>query len=220
MQWVSAPPAVCLSLTFMASHAAAGTPTPAAPMPAAGIPAAPLQAVGNPLAAVWKEQHINFFYMGRTARYSCEGLRDKVRAMLLDLGARRDLKIAAVGCEDYDRVRVKSMAPSLNIIFSAPALPDTSAKPLHEGDLAATDARFETFTITSDAFRNMGIGDCELVEEFTHQILPKLVTRDLKRDITCVPYQQSGSRFLVKGKVLRPLPQAEQAAGRQNTKAP
>jgi hypothetical protein len=220
MQWVSAPPAVCLSLTFMASHAAAGTPTPAAPMPAAGIPAAPLQTVGNPLAAVWKEQHINFFYMGRTARYSCEGLRDKVRAMLLDLGARRDLKIAAVGCEDYDRVRVKSMAPSLNIIFSAPALPDTSAKPLHEGDLAATDARFETFTITSDAFRNMGIGDCELVEEFTHQILPKLVTRDLKRDITCVPYQQSGSRFLVKGKVLRPLPQAEQAVGRQNTKAP
>jgi hypothetical protein len=222
MQWVSAPPAVCLSLTFMASHAAAGTPTPAAPMPAAGIPAAPLQAAGNPLAAVWKEQHINFFYMGRTARYSCEGLRDKVRAMLLDLGARRDLKIAAVGCEDYDRVRVKSMAPSLNIIFSAPALPDTSAKPLHEGDLAATDARFEPFTITGDAFRNMGIGDCELVEEFTHQILPKLVTRDLKRDITCVPYQQSGSRFLVKGKVLRPLPQAEQAGGRQrqSTKAP
>jgi hypothetical protein len=220
MQWVSAPPAVCLSLTFMASHAAAGTPTPAAPMPAAGIPAAPLQAVGNPLAAVWKEQHINFIYKGRTARYSCEGLRDKVRAMLLDLGARRDLKIAAVGCEDYDRVRVKSLAPSLNIIFSAPALPDTSAKPLHEGDLAATDARFEPFTITGDAFRNMGIGDCELVEEFTHQILPKLVTRDLKRDITCVPYQQSGSRFLVKGKVLRPLPQAEQAGGRQSTKAP
>ena len=220
MQFMSTPPAVCLSLTFMASHAGAGTPTPAAPVPDAGIPAAPLQAAGSPLAAVWKEQHINFFYMGRTARYSCEGLRDKVRAMLLDLGARRDLKIAAVGCDDYDRVRVNSTAPSLNIIFSAPALPDTSAKPLHEGDLAATDARFETFTITSDAFRNMGIGDCELVEEFTHQILPKLVTRDLKRDITCVPYQQSGSRFLVKGKVLRPLPQAEQAVGRQSTKAP
>jgi len=226
IQWVPATPAVCLSLTFMAAHAGAGTPAPATPVQAAGIPAAPLQAApiqavptpaaGNPLAAVWKEQRINFFYSGRTARYSCEGLRDKVRALLLDLGARRDLKIAAVGCEDYDRVRVNSMAPSLNIVFSAPALPDASAKPLHQGDLAATDARFETFTITSDAFRNMGIGDCELVEEFTHQILPKLATRDLKRDITCVPYQQSGSRFLVKGKVLRPLPAAEQAqaAGR------
>jgi hypothetical protein len=209
MQYVSVRPAVGLSLAFMASQAGAATPPPAAPLPP-----------GNPVAAVWKEQHIDFFYMGRTARYSCEGLRDKVRAMLLDLGARRDLKIMAIGCEDYGRVRVNSMAPSLNITFSAPALPDASVKPLREGDLAATDARFETFTISSDAFRNMGIGDCELVEEFTHQILPKLVTRGLKRDITCVPYQQSGSRFLVKGEILRPLPQAEQAAGRQDPKVP
>jgi hypothetical protein len=182
-----------------------------------------MRTVGIPVAAVWKEQHTDFFYMGRTARYSCEGLRDKVRAMLIDLGARRDLKIVATGCEDYDRVRVDSMAPSLHIIFSAPALPDPSAKPLHEGDLAATDARFETFTITSDAFRNMGIGDCELVEEFTHQILPKLSTRDVKRDITCVPYQQSGSRFLVKGEILRPLPReavVPAEAGREDSTVP
>ena len=49
-------------------------------------------------------------------------------------------------------MRVNSPAPSLNITFSAPALPDPSAKPLHEGDLSATDARFEMFMITSDAF--------------------------------------------------------------------
>jgi hypothetical protein len=229
MQWVTASPALCLSLNFMASHSGAMTPsqsalTPAAPAsaapvraaptPAAHKPVAPMPPAGNPLAAVWKEQHIDFFYMGRTARYSCDGLRDKVRAMLLDLGARRDLKIMAVGCDDTNRLHVNSMAPSLSVIFSAPALPDPAAKPLREGDLAATDARFETFTIASDAFRNMGIGDCELVEEFTHQILPKLVTRDLKRDITCLPYQQSGSRFLVKGEILRPLPQAEQVVGR------
>jgi len=55
--------------------------------------------------------------------------------------------------------------------LSAPALPDAAAKPLHPGDLSATDARFVAFAITSDAFRNMGIGDCELVEEFTRQIL-------------------------------------------------
>jgi hypothetical protein len=164
------------------------------------------------LAAVWREQHLYFFYMGRTSRYSCDGLRDKVRAMLLDLGARRDVKIAAIGCEDSGRMR-RSAAPSLNITFSAPALPDPSVKPLHEGDLSATDARFESFTIASDAFRNLGFGDCELVEEFTHQILPKLVTRALKRDITCVPYQASGSRFLVKGEILKPLPRAEQAGG-------
>jgi hypothetical protein len=154
---------------------------------------------GVPVAAVWKEQHLSFVYMGRTSRYSCDGLRDKVRAMLLDLGARRDIRVSAVGCEG-------SLGPSLNIVVSTPALPAAAAKPLHPGDLAAVDARFESFTITSDPFRNMEIADCELVEEFTRQILPKLVTRELKQDITCVPFQQSGSRFLVRGKILRTLP--------------
>jgi hypothetical protein len=181
---------------------------------------ASLPEAGNPVPAVWKERHIDFFYMGRTARYSCNGLRDKVRAMLLDLGARRDLKILAFGCGDYDRIHVRSAGPSLGITFSAPALPDAAAKPLRQGDLTATDARFEAFTLTSDTFRNMGIGDCELVEEFTRQILPKLVTRDLQQDITCVPYQQSGSRFLVQGKILKTLPPVEQAAGHRDPKSP
>jgi hypothetical protein len=163
---------------------------------------------GIPIAAVWKEQHLNFFYMGRTSRYSCEGLRDKVRAMLLDLGARRDIRVTALGCDEAAaRERPGSLGPSLNIVVFTPALPDASAKPPRPGDLAAVYARFEPFTITSDAFRNMGIADCELVEEFSRQILPKLAARNLKQDITCVPLQQSGSRFLVRGEVLRTLVQ-------------
>jgi hypothetical protein len=156
--------------------------------------------------AVWKEQRLNFFYMGRTSRYSCDGLRDKVRAMLLELGARRDLALTALGCENAALARPGSMGPSLSIVFSAPALPEPSARPLHPGDLAAVVARFDAFTITSDAFRNMGVADCELVEEFAHQILPKLVTRWLKQDITCVPLQQSGGRFLLRGEILRSVP--------------
>jgi hypothetical protein len=97
------------------------------------------------------------------------------------------------------------MNPSLNIVVSTPALPDAAAKPLHPGDLAAVDARFEAFSITSDPFRNMQMADCELVQEFARQILPKLVTRELKRDISCMPNQQSSSRFLVRGKILRTL---------------
>ena len=134
---------------------------------------------------MWKEQHLNFFYMGRTSRYSCGGLRDKVRAMLLDLGARRDLTVTALGCEEPDsRVRLGSAGPSLNIVFFAPALPDARAKASRPGDWAAVDAQFESFTIANDVFRNMGVADCELVQEFARQILPRLVVRDLKQDIT------------------------------------
>lgn len=176
--------------------------------------AAPYPITGNPVAAVWKERHVEFFYMGRTARYSCEGLRDKVRAMLLDLGARRDPTIVAMGCEDDASGRVSAAGPHLSITFSAPALPDPAAKPVRAGDLAATDARFVAFSITTDAFRNMGIGDCELVEQFARQILPKLATRNVRQDITCIPNELSGSHFMLRGEVLRPLPPGEAAAQR------
>jgi hypothetical protein len=169
---------------------------------------------GDPVAAVWKEQRLTFTYMGRTSRYSCDGLRDKMLALLMDLGARRDLKIARVGCfEDRPSTRPAYLSPSLAVVFSSPALPDPTAQPLHAGDLAAVDARFEPFTLTSDAFRNLSVADCELVEEFARQILPKLSARDVKSDITCVPYQASGSRFMVRGQILRALPTAEQSPG-------
>jgi hypothetical protein len=161
-------------------------------------------ATGTPVAAIWKEKHVDFLYVGRTARYSCEGLRDKMRTLLLDLGARRDLKVSVVGCDESGQALTRgSIGPRLDIVFSSPALPDAAARPLHPGDLAGVEARFETFTLTSDAFRNYGIGDCELIEEFTRQILPKLATRDVKQDITCVPNQLSGSRFFVRGEILK-----------------
>ena len=91
----------------------------------------------------------------------------------------------------------------MSLIFSSPALPDASTKPLHPGDLSVVDARYEPFTLTSDAFRNYGVGDCELVEEFARDILPRLSAKNVKQDITCVPYQASGSRFFVRGEILR-----------------
>jgi hypothetical protein len=161
----------------------------------------------NLISAVWKEQHLRFVYMGRTSRYSCDGLRDKVRAMLLDLGVRRDLTITVLGCEDSAARSLRaSPGPSLAIVFSSPALADATTKPQHVGDLSAVDARFEAFSITSDAFRNMDIADCELVEEFAHRVLPKLAVRNLKQDISCVPFQESGGRFLLRGEVLRSVP--------------
>jgi hypothetical protein len=158
---------------------------------------------GSLLPAAWKEQRLNFFYMGRTARYSCEGLRDKMRALLLMLGARRDLKVSVSSCDESAPNLGHSLGPSLSMIFSSPVLKDAAAKPLHAGDLAAVDARYEPFTLSRDPFRNFGIGDCELVEQFVRKILPRFVTRQVQQDITCVPYQLSGSRFFVRGEVLK-----------------
>jgi hypothetical protein len=162
----------------------------------------PAEDAGASVGAVWRTHELHFHYLGRTSRYSCDGMRDKVTALLLDLGARRDLKVTALGCEGSGSgVRINAISPSLTVKFAAP---DPVSAP---GEATpALRARFEPFQITSDAFRNLGMGDCELVEEFARQILPNLATLDVHQDISCVPYQTSGSRFLLKGRILRALP--------------
>src|SRR6266699_5840765 len=53
--------------------------------------------------AVWTPRELLFIYQGFTARYSCDGLRDKVRSILLELGAREDLKVTETPCSELGR---------------------------------------------------------------------------------------------------------------------
>jgi hypothetical protein len=169
-----------------------------------GALAAPVR--GEPaISAVWKPQHLQFNYMGVTSRYTCDGLRDKVRAMLLDLGVRRDLKVTARGCDDFGvNLRRAPTFPSLIIDFHAAVPYDPVAKPAPPADLVL-DASFVPFKISADPFRNMGPGECELVEDVVRQIVPKLVTRGVSQNIHCVPFQQSGGSYWVKGDILKPV---------------
>ena len=50
-------------------------------------------------AAVWTPKELRFVYTGFTSRYSCDGLRDDVRSVLLELGARSDVKVDAICAE-------------------------------------------------------------------------------------------------------------------------
>ena len=50
-------------------------------------------------SAVWAHKEFQFTYQGFTTHYSCDGLRDKVRQILLQFGARKDdLKVYDFGC--------------------------------------------------------------------------------------------------------------------------
>ncbi len=51
------------------------------------------------------ERKLDYTYMGFTSKYSCDGLRDSVREVLLALGARKkDLKIQSGGCINSEGV--------------------------------------------------------------------------------------------------------------------
>jgi len=121
---------------------------------------------GKPIAAVWKEQHLRFSYMGRTSRYFLRRLRDKVRAMLLDLGARRDLTITALGCEgSAARARLGSLGPSFEYRrLSTPALAGAQPEAAASGGLGQSGCALRGVHHHRRCLPHMGVADCELVE--------------------------------------------------------
>jgi len=143
-------------------------------------------------------------------------MSDQLRAILRNLGARHDVRAIVVPCDDFGGPGAPpTRSPTVHLDFSAPSMPDAADKPLHPGDLAPVAAQFAEFSLATDAFRNMEPGDCELVEEFVRQVLPKLVTRNVRKDVTCIPHQLSGSHYWVRGEVLKPVAPARASGAPQ-----
>src|SRR5688500_7706580 len=71
--------------------------------------------------AVWTRHEVDLQYMGFTTRYTCSGLKSKVKLLLKYMGVRDDVKILERGCEfGYQKV---ADFPRLKITFYAPTIP-------------------------------------------------------------------------------------------------
>jgi hypothetical protein len=151
---------------------------------------------GEPQSAVWTDKELTFVYLGFTTRYSCDGLRDKVRGVLLDLGARKkDLKVMQLGCssptgrpDPFPGVRVK-----MRVLQPASGSDDKEAPvPAHwkPVDLKLRDS------FTTDS------GECELVEQIRQKILPVFATRNVDLKTNCIPHQATATRPSLKLEVL------------------
>lgn len=153
--------------------------------------------------AVWKDQELVLDYMGFTTHYSCDGLRDRVRAVLLQLGARADLEVTSSGCvraaggpERFPRVdaHFATLQPA-----PAPAsAPGAGAAPAVSGawkslNLAGRDG--------------LGPGECELAEEVVRTVLPHFTVRNLDVHAPCVPHAETIALGL-RMEVFAPLPAA------------
>jgi len=81
-------------------------------MQAAGAePAASGQPSSAPVNAVWVRQDLLFYYTGHRALYSCRSIEQKVTAVLLDMGAKPDLKVHASGCAPSLDFESRSVRP-------------------------------------------------------------------------------------------------------------
>jgi hypothetical protein len=150
-----------------------------------------------PVQALWAAKKLNFTFMGFTARYSCDGLLDKVRKILLDLGARPDLKVAATGCDRG--FGTPSRFPGVaGTVYVLVPLGD-KAPP---ADTQPVNADWKSVVVAPRGEPLSAAGDCELTEQIKQVILPLFSSRNVEYTSTCIPYQLIVGGTRLKAEVL------------------
>ena len=152
-------------------------------------------------------KELNFVYQGFTTKYSCDGLRDKVRGVLLDLGVqKKDLQVRESGCssssgrpDPFPGVRVK-----MNVLTPAAGSDDSPV----DAHWKAVDLKLRDSSFSIDS------GECELVEQIRSRIVPLFTTRNVELSTNCVPHQASASRPVLKLEVLVVDQKDDKAASR------
>src|SRR5581483_111035 len=136
--------------------------------------------------AVWVTKQAHFIYQGFTTRYSCDGLRDQVRAMLEKLGA-QDLKVREAACTSAPGVPSPFPGVVVNMRVLAPA---SSAEASKEKDTGhPVQAQWKNVVLMPETSSYQDQGNCELIEQFKRTFLPLFTTRNVKYRTSCVPHQ-------------------------------
>jgi hypothetical protein len=142
-------------------------------------------------AGVWQKHEYSFEFMGFTSTYSCDGLADKLKMLLIASGARPDATARAGACASGFGRPDKFARADLTFYTLAPAASDTS-------DSKPVDGTWMPVTIAPHRPRELDTGDCELVEQFRSNVLGMFTTRNVASRTTCVPHQLSGSTIDLK----------------------
>lgn len=126
-------------------------------------------------AAVWVEKEVNFRYVGFTARYSCEGLRDRMRRILLQLGARDDLSLTGYGCM---AVNSPETTPGVRIVMHVLRPASTAAG-------QTVPAHWKRVDLLADRDLLDAARDCELVSQLDREVLPLFAVRQVDYSAVC-----------------------------------
>jgi hypothetical protein len=160
------------------------------------------------LSSEWRHRQLTFAYSGITTLYTCDGLEDHVRQILLYLGARKDLKVRATGCPG----QFNSPSPTafVNVDFYAlvPALGRPAADaPAADAPASSTlNGHWTPLELTPRRPNFMGDGDCELMQGMKDFITQNFTLRAVEYRTSCFPNQVTLDGFSVTGQALRALP--------------
>ena len=129
----------------------------------------------TPASAVWVKKEVNFRYVGFTTKYSCDGLRDRMRSILLQLGARDDLRMTGYGCVGAESPET---TPGVRIVMHV----------LQPGSAAAGEtasAHWKSVDLLADRDLLDAARDCELIAQLDRDVLPLFAARHIDYSATC-----------------------------------
>lgn len=125
--------------------------------------------------ATWVQKVVNFRYVGFTTKYSCDGLRDRMRRILLQLGARDDLKLTGYGCIG---VNSPETTPGVRIVMHV-------LQPAAAAAGQTVAAHWKSVDLLADRDLLDAALDCELISQVNRDVLPQFALRHVDYRATC-----------------------------------
>lgn len=182
-------------------------------VPVVAVAAPPADAA--PVDGVWVRHERLFSYMGVTSHYSCDGLEDKLKSLLRLAGARDDFKVYA-SCTDPrggpSRIATARMTYYTLALPGSPQATGTTKnlghapKELKAEPPAPGVGVWKSVEVEATNLGDIQPGDCELVEQFDHDVLPDFTTRNHDAHFTCIPHQMTLGGVRLHFEVLAPKP--------------
>jgi hypothetical protein len=152
--------------------------------------------------AVWVPKVLSFTYQGATNRYTCDALRTKVKAFLLELGAPSDLQVQTWGCTQ----------PVVPDIFPGVTVQMNVLQPAASGAQAMT-AHWKRVDLLANRNPLDAAADCELISQIKLNLLPLFTARNVDYRATCSRGQMQPGATRLKADVLVTDPGPATAAG-------
>jgi hypothetical protein len=144
--------------------------------------------------AVWKEQQVEFTFLGIDTAYSCDVMEARIEMLLLHVGAAEGVEASTAPCPGYDRPQQRL---PIRATFRTLA-------PAAEGDANVVKAAWSEVVLGKKSPRSIVDGDCRLLEQFQKHILPAIEHKVIEGSVAC-----SASRRSIAGRlklnVLKPV---------------
>jgi hypothetical protein len=164
------------------------------------VPAAVMaNSTDDAVTAVWKAQQVNFEYRGYSTMYSCRSLEDKLQLILRTVGAREDVRLQSYVCDQQLGIARFQISMQSPVIASEENIRELTTHDSKDelvarvngaqlpgaADLERFPAVWKKVSFARDRDMRLERGDCELVQQLTRQILPRMSVQIVKNNISC-----------------------------------